>query len=1291
VRATTTPGYVATRRQNKVYCNSSFAMDDAMDDAIVKGTRRRLESLSSTDDEESISPSSDEFNRGQNRVVSKWCGATRTTNATTSTTNSAVELVTPASCANAGSEEEEREVSSDSDSGDATKKINSGQNWVDSKPCGATRTNNATTNRAVQLVTPASCGDAESEEEEKDLSSNSDTVDDPKDDCYTPSDDDMKKISKAESPGYRKRAAVQMEKKNKKNRQFVCHGDDNVDTFEFTKIRRGKPNFSGKVNLHQMFFTLLSRMGEAPKRHYFFDLLDIVSVVAQVFQVTKLGLLLDRAWVVYPDRKRVGDDKIPKMVYLLLQSCRSNGKDHHRLLNGNLGALVVIDRNQEATTSILTTSAVTEGTDEQDDETELRLTDCQQDILSRYFSLFENRIGKIRVTDDRRDHPPSYVTQSNFKRQLHMATQFIRLCHYIVEKIFVFRGAGDPFAYMLDIFHGARRKGLLIKQLMYLHRYYHLLENVEQHMAFCASFQRQENGQMFNVNQHRTNLLASPTNIIDKIGSMVEAYGIPLADYIKTTIDDSNYAFAVARKQRGKHRTLLANRLKVVLLWRHQQTQQRKTKTSQPSDLVENARRPSTITTPKPTTTNTPPSTIAQEEWVMCTRLIRLGNGQELLGVSPRIDASVSCCSDVADWPPDFTNTREATLSEVAPFRACLYVEKSPSLVQVLRLSHFDYYLGDNFGSLYHSVGYDGRPYSMVELSDTATLDVIGLRESRLEDDSLLVLRSNHPSFHKCLNKNKENLEQIHWGTLLNFIIGHTDQDSNRDGPDLKANGGRFTIGAASYSFSAKTGLDFICAPLNFDIGLSHLKGHKDETEVMHAMAVLLDLSQDLADEVTDVAKIDRIYNDKKRDDNYAAKLRVAIGAIRARGETHSFQLKCLTLGHLTNRHRDRLNCFSVGYTKTESLSIHFVDSVARIWRLSMLSYSRSPIFDFQQREDIGRKMKSDVGPYLQRLSLDLQDTFRNKNVRWDNIDKLELRDDLFTDELGGLKEFISCTPHVSRLLWMSPAIQRLREIYQQSGGDSSPRPTVFYEMVLACLYHSQWEQFYEFCGEYTNKGAGAELNLRKYLNRLDNVNCKIGGGRNGRFRSTSLDREYYFGTNDQDDKMLREVVDEIHRLVVWARKNKPPATQEATYRRLSVIKHLVKGVNDFRIGMIFPLLACSGILGQSGLAHAGNVWPSNGQAAASYLSSLGVEQTNYPKALHILNHWILRVPAQRLDIGENVLCEISRKNEKWDIFYRGQSIFRLTEYGNGFVLEEKQYGKGCWFQVAPFFRTQGD
>jgi hypothetical protein len=133
----------------------------------------------------------------------------------------------------------------------------------------------------------------------------------------------------------------------------------------------------------------------------------------------------------------------------------------------------------------------------------------------------------------------------------------------------------------------------------------------------------------------------------------------------------------------------------------------------------------------------------------------------------------------------------------------------------------------------------------LADLVDVYSLDVVDLRESRTDDESLLlVLRINHPSSQKCFYSNFDHLKSMNVSLLLDYIIHHADKDSNRDGSSIEQHGCWVTV---SYSFSGKGVFEFVCAPLNFDIGLSYLKGDDHEEEIKYAMATLLDLSQDFA------------------------------------------------------------------------------------------------------------------------------------------------------------------------------------------------------------------------------------------------------------------------------------------------------------------------------------------------------------------------------------------------------------------------------------------------------------
>ena len=94
---------------------------------------------------------------------------------------------------------------------------------------------------------------------------------------------------------------------------------------------------------------------------------------------------------------------------------------------------------------------------------------------------------------------------------------------------------------------------------------------------------------------------------------------------------------------------------------------------------------------------------------------------------------------------------------------------------------------------------------------------------------------------------------------------------------------------------------------------------------------------------------------------------------------------------------------------------------------------------------------------------------------------------------------------------------------------------------------------------------------------------------------------------------------------------------------------------------MLFPLLACSGALGLRGLAHAGNVWPSPGQAAESYLASLnGYCVPRWHRAMPLLKASSARIccsPSSFLLVQSNRL----KKKNALDIASNGLAVRKLV------------------------------
>jgi hypothetical protein len=80
-------------------------------------------------------------------------------------------------------------------------------------------------------------------------------------------------------------------------------------------------------------------------------------------------------------------------------------------------------------------------------------------------------------------------------------------------------------------------------------------------------------------------------------------------------------------------------------------------------------------------------------------------------------------------------------------------------------------------------------------------------------------------------------------------------------------------------------------------------------------------------------------FNDPHRDEHFAKQVQDFLGCLKFRREDITIQLKNLTQGEHTGRHKDKGNCTWCGYTKTLTLSFTWVN--AEVWSLKIVINSR--------------------------------------------------------------------------------------------------------------------------------------------------------------------------------------------------------------------------------------------------------------------------------------------------------------------------------------------------------------
>ena len=180
--------------------------------------------------------------------------------------------------------------------------------------------------------------------------------------------------------------------------------------------------------------------------------------------------------------------------------------------------------------------------------------------------------------------------------------------------------------------------------------------------------------------------------------------------------------------------------------------------------------------------------------------------------------------------------------------------------------------------------------------------------------------------------------------TLIRFILNHGECNAKRDGIDA-INGGkrrRVTFGCCGQCWVPSE--DGSHCPIS-TYGCQIFDNESDDPElasVKEMIAAIIDAMQDCEDEI----EMKHLRNSKpfgyaERTSQFGEALRDKLGAKRFRREDITLQLKCLSKGERTARHKDDLNDYRKGYEKTATFSGSTVDAFGDTWSVKVVANSR--------------------------------------------------------------------------------------------------------------------------------------------------------------------------------------------------------------------------------------------------------------------------------------------------------------------------------------------------------------
>ena len=119
---------------------------------------------------------------------------------------------------------------------------------------------------------------------------------------------------------------------------------------------------------------------------------------------------------------------------------------------------------------------------------------------------------------------------------------------------------------------------------------------------------------------------------------------------------------------------------------------------------------------------------------------------------------------------------------------------------------------------------------------------------------------------------------------------------------------------------------------------------HGVRGQVKQMLATIYDHMAVAADDVWKSLGLCAAHPHKGRNDVYASALRDFLGGTTMNTEWCTIQVKCISRGDSTGRHKDIKNCTWSGYDKTGALCYIVVDDVGTLWSLKFISNSRLAI-----------------------------------------------------------------------------------------------------------------------------------------------------------------------------------------------------------------------------------------------------------------------------------------------------------------------------------------------------------
>ena len=123
-----------------------------------------------------------------------------------------------------------------------------------------------------------------------------------------------------------------------------------------------------------------------------------------------------------------------------------------------------------------------------------------------------------------------------------------------------------------------------------------------------------------------------------------------------------------------------------------------------------------------------------------------------------------------------------------------------------------------------------------------------------------------------------------------------------------------------------------------------------ERVQIKACLASVYDSIQVASDGIQESRGQQPLCNYRPRDDVCGSVLRSFLGALRMKNEWNTIQVKCISRGDQTDRHKDKNNCVWMHYDKTGALCFILRDAFGILWSLKFISNSRFNIGSYYDK-----------------------------------------------------------------------------------------------------------------------------------------------------------------------------------------------------------------------------------------------------------------------------------------------------------------------------------------------------